>query len=211
MNIIDLINKYNSDKGYQHGYSNIYFNFFEKLKLKKLNFLEIGIGTGESVNVWCDYFINSKIYMADIDDYSNIYKRDNLKILTVDQSDSNSLKKLSIDIENNLDIIIDDGGHAMDHQQLSLGILFEKLNNNGLYFIEDLHTSNWNVDSFLYNQSLKISKDRKNTTLNVLKEFKINGEFKSPFLEDSQNKYLSENIKSIDFYCNDKLCLLIKK
>lgn len=211
MNIIELINKYNSDKGYQHGYSYIYNDFFKKIKKEKINFLEIGIGTGESVNVWCDYFTESNIYMADIDDYSYLYKRNNLKILTVDQSSINSLKKLSIDIENNLDIIIDDGGHAMDHQQLSLGILFEKMNNNGLYFIEDLHTSNWNVDDFLYNQSLKISKDRKNTTFNVLNEFKNSGEFKSPFLEDLQNKYLTNNIKSIEFYCDNKLCLLVKK
>jgi len=211
MNIIELIDKYNSDKGYQHGYSYIYEYFFKNIKENRLNFLEIGIGTGESVNVWCDYFINSNIYMADIDDYSGVYKRDNLKILTTDQSNIESLKKLSIEVNNNLDIIIDDGGHAMDHQQLSLGVLFEKMNSNGLYFIEDLHTSNWSVDSFLYNQSLKISEDRKNTTFNVLNNFKNSGVFESSFLNKYQNKYLTDNIKSIEFFCDNKLCLLIKK
>ncbi len=211
MDIIQLIDKYNSDKGYHHGYSMIYDQYFKNIKNKELNFLEIGIGTGESVNVWCDYFTNSNIYMADIDDYSHIYKRDNLNILTVNQSDPFSIEKLSRDINKNLDIIIDDGGHAMDHQQLSLGILFKSLNSGGYYFIEDLHTSTWDSGSFLYNQSLKISDDKTNTTLYILNNFKETGLFKSPFLDKKQNDYLNNNIKDIHFYCNNKLCLLIKK
>jgi len=210
MNIIELINKYNSDKGYAHGYSNIYHRYFESLRDSKLTMLEVGIGTGESVNVWYDFFGNSTIYMADIDDYSHLYNKDRLKCLTVDQSDRLSLENLRETV-GQLSIVLDDGGHAMHHQQLTLGIMFKNLNSNGLYFIEDLHTSTWEPGSTLYNQDLKISEDRKTTTLNVLTQFQSTGVFQSPFLSVEENGYLTECIRSIDFFCNNKLCLLVKK
>jgi hypothetical protein len=42
-----------------------------------------------------------------------------------------------------IDIVVDDGSHHMDHIIETLRILFPKLNNAGIYFIEDLHTAYW--------------------------------------------------------------------
>ena len=39
------------------------------------------------------------------------------------------------------DIIIDDGSHKMNHQQISFDVLFPHLKSGGIYVIEDLHTS----------------------------------------------------------------------
>lgn len=39
------------------------------------------------------------------------------------------------------DVIVDDGGHSMDMQIISFQELFLSLKSEGLYFMEDLHTS----------------------------------------------------------------------
>jgi hypothetical protein len=42
-----------------------------------------------------------------------------------------------------IDIVLDDGSHRMEYIEASLKILFPKLNNSGIYLIEDLQTSYW--------------------------------------------------------------------
>jgi hypothetical protein len=212
MNLIEIIDKYKSDKGNSsegHRYSYIYNDYLEPLKMDNLNFMEIGIGTGESVYAWYDYFINSQIYMVDIDDRSDEYDNDRIKCLVGDQSDITSLNKIK-DTVGSLDVFIDDGGHGMHHQQISIGVFLPIIKDNGLYFIEDLHTSNFDPGSTLYNQSLMINEDRSNTTLRVLKNFKSTGIFKSEFVDDETNELITSLIKDVIFYNNDKLCLIIK-
>lgn len=57
-----------------------------------------------------------------------------------DASDTEFLDKLK-DKYGTFDIIIDDGSHLIEHQQISFNYLFNILNDEGLYVIEDLHTS----------------------------------------------------------------------
>lgn len=42
-----------------------------------------------------------------------------------------------------IDVVLDDGSHRMAHIKKSLEALFPVLSMNGLYMIEDLHTSYW--------------------------------------------------------------------
>ena len=211
MNLVEIIDFYNSDQGSQaHGYSYIYNKYFDNIRHEKLNFLEIGIGTGESVYVWYDYFNNSKIYMADIEDRSETYDNDRIRCIKCDQSDFNSLKSLGDNI-GIIDVIIDDGGHGMHHQQMSIGVLFPNLKSGGMYFVEDLHTSNFPPGSTLYNQSLMIKDDYSNTTLRSLKILKESGIFESEFLDDETNRKISEMVGSVEFFNSDKLCLITKK
>jgi hypothetical protein len=46
-----------------------------------------------------------------------------------------------IDKVKHFDVVIDDGGHSMDHQNISLRTLLPAVRDNGLYVIEDLLTS----------------------------------------------------------------------
>ena len=63
--ITELFEKYGSDK-ISHGYTDIYFSYFEKLKNEKLNILEIGVADGKSVRAWSEFFSNSNIIGIDI-------------------------------------------------------------------------------------------------------------------------------------------------
>src|SRR6185503_20962416 len=58
-----------------------------------------------------------------------------------DQASRLHLNRLIERIGADFDLIVDDGGHTMEQQQVSLGFLFPQLRPGGLYVIEDLHTS----------------------------------------------------------------------
>lgn len=42
-----------------------------------------------------------------------------------------------------IDVVLDDGSHHMDHIPLTLETLFPRLEDHGIYMIEDLHTAYW--------------------------------------------------------------------
>lgn len=142
-NLDKLARLYGTDK-YEHGYTEIYTKYFEKIKHKKLRILEIGIGGGEntkyggnSLKMWAKYFPQSDIFGIDIYDKSLLdYRR--IKTFLGNQTDEEFLSQFS-----NLDIIIDDGGHINTDVIKSFEILFPKLNIFGFYIIEDIENSYW--------------------------------------------------------------------
>lgn len=122
-----------------HGYSNFYQKHFENLKLNNLNILEIGSYHGNASAALFFYFKNSKFFAADI--YPDLfrYKSNRIKNFYVNSSDENSIQENIIDkFSNNFDIIIEDAGHSLKDQIISLFMLFKKLNSKGLFIIEEL-------------------------------------------------------------------------
>ena len=122
-----------------HGYSNVYQKHFENLKLNNLNILEIGSYHGNASAALFFYFKNSKFFAADI--YPDLfrYKSNRIKNFYVNSSDENSIQENIIDkFSNNFDIIIEDAGHSLKDQIISLFMLFKKLNSKGLFIIEEL-------------------------------------------------------------------------
>lgn len=58
------------------------------------------------------------------------------------QDDPDFLNKV-VDEMGGIDVVLDDGSHHMDHIPVTLETLFPRLAENGVYMIEDLHTSYW--------------------------------------------------------------------
>lgn len=122
---------YNTDKSTYHLFTIIYDYVFSKIRNNNMEILEIGIHNGSSIKMWEQYFTNSKIYGADILDRSQ-FDGGRIKTFMVDQELESDLEKLP----KNLDIIIDDGGHTMLHQQLTLKKLFtNNLKSGGIYIL----------------------------------------------------------------------------
>ena len=100
--------------------------------------LEIGVQTDRSVKMWRDFFPNATIIGLDIDENCQKYSEERIDIIIGSQCDIDTLEELPDDI----DVIIDDGGHIENDVIFSLNYLFEKkLKIGGVYMIEDMLVS----------------------------------------------------------------------
>ena len=77
------------DKGTAHSYiENYYHHRFDKIRLNKLNILEIGVSTGLSLEMWCEYFPNSNIIGVELDNINYKPSNDRIKLIIGDGTPS---------------------------------------------------------------------------------------------------------------------------
>jgi len=124
-------------------YFEIYDRHFSAYRDKEIVILEIGVFQGGSLQMWKNYFgPKAKIYGIDIDPECKKFEEENIEIFIGSQSDKQFLSKLKQEIPP-IDILIDDGGHTMNQIKTSFLELFDHVKPDGIYAIEDLHTSYW--------------------------------------------------------------------
>jgi hypothetical protein len=127
---------------------NNYFEVYDELLKnyvgKNPKMLEIGVAHGGSLELWLKYFDNEvDLYAVDINKDFLDYKFDaKVDYACVDQSSTEHWNAY-LTGKPNFDIIVDDGSHDSEHQILTLITLFSKLNDGGIYVVEDTHTSYW--------------------------------------------------------------------
>ncbi|MDC0625099.1 class I SAM-dependent methyltransferase [Alphaproteobacteria bacterium] len=137
--LVKIYKKYSApegsgDKGTAHSYiENYYHNRFDKIRLNKMNILEIGVSTGLSLEMWCEYFPNSNIIGVELDNINYKPSSQRINLIIGDGTDAKTFKNIE-----NLDIIIDDGSHIFTDQIFTYAILFYKLKGGGIYIIEDV-------------------------------------------------------------------------
>jgi hypothetical protein len=169
---------HHTDKAVYHLFTVIYDTWFSKLRDEQIRLLEIGVLLGGSLRMWEEYFPNAELHGADIDDRSE-YATSRIRIHQTDQTKSDQLQLLPRDCH----IIVDDGGHTMLQQQLTLTTLFEShLLPGGTYILEDLHTSEveyypkWaDYGSNTRNNTLKLLEDLQRGILSENNEYYISG------------------------------------
>ena len=166
------------------GYLDVYEKYFDILKDSEISILEIGIQNGYSLELWNKYFSKAKIYGVDIDDKSQ-FQNNRTKTLKGDQADKSFLSTLP----DNIDIIIDDGGHTMMQQMTTFGYLFKKLAVGGVYIIEDLGTS--------YMEAYGGNLENKNTALSALETFVETGKISSQYISLEDSIYIETHYKNI--------------
>ena len=220
-----LFDFFNSDKGNQfenqyahpskrtsikikgHGYSNFYQKYFENLKFKYLNILEIGSFHGNASAALFFYFQKAKFFAADI--YPDLfrYTSKRIKNFYVNSSEEDSIKKNIIDkFSDNFDIIIEDAGHSLKDQIISLFMLFKKLNSGGLFIIEELDFPETRRDMNLKNE--------KPTLREILLKFQIDKTLlSSNYIKKKDGDYFINNIDSIEIYKGNfnEIAILRKK
>lgn len=134
-------------------YFNVYEQYFNKFVGKPITMIEIGVLNGGSLELWREYF-GPNIRLIGIDCNSEcIQYNDIAEIYIGDQADTNFWDDILSNIDN-VDIVLDDGGHLNQQQIVTFEKLFPKLNYNGVYICEDTHTSympeqNTYKDSFI--------------------------------------------------------------
>jgi hypothetical protein len=86
----------------------------------------------------------------------------------------------------------------MYDQQITLAKMFKSLKSGGIFIIEDLHTS---LEVPLPEKAWCGWGDPDKTiTLDMLKEFQVNGKIISDFMTEEEMEYLNNNIESIEVY-----------
>jgi len=146
-----LFDNYGSDKGTFHRYHHLYeFILSDINSIQSL--LEIGLGSnnidvisnmgasgkpGASLRAFRDYLPEAMIYGADID-RRILFSEQRIETFYVDQTDIRSLNDIGKKLPDQLDIVIDDGLHAMNANISVLLFSLDRLKQGGWLIIEDI-------------------------------------------------------------------------
>ena len=124
-------------------YFPVYEKHFKPLTDKPIKILEIGILNGGSLQMWRKYFHpDSVIVGIDINPDCKVHEEDDVHVRMGDQSDPEFLQSL-IDEFGKFDLVIDDGSHHVSHVNKTFQFLYPKIQNTGIYLIEDTHAAYW--------------------------------------------------------------------
>lgn len=118
-------------------YFEIYDRHLAKFIGKPSTLLEIGIYAGGSLDMWRDYLgPSAELYGVDIDPYCTRFEE--ATVFIGDQADRGFWKRFRAETPS-LDVIVDDGGHTVDQQLVTLEELLPHLRSGGVYICEDIH------------------------------------------------------------------------
>jgi hypothetical protein len=93
--------------------------------------------------MWKDYFgPGARIVGIDIDQRCKELEEDQIEIYIGDQEDRSMLARLRERV-GRMDVVVDDGGHTMTQQRITFEELYRCVPDDGVYLVEDLHTSYW--------------------------------------------------------------------
>jgi hypothetical protein len=198
MSLTSIAKKFGTDKLTQ-GFIDVYQQCFSTLQDSAQHVLEIGVWQGASHLMWQEYFSNASIYGIDFSKAPStikslsVIKERGINIEIGDQSKREDLQTALQGFNTpQFDIIIDDGGHTMEQQQITLGYLFPHLKSGGLFIVEDLHTS--------YLSNFGFSKEKNNGSCQILENFISTGSISSPYMTAEETSYLEDKILQCEIY-----------
>lgn len=124
-------------------YFDIYDRHFARFRGRDIVMVEIGVYHGGSLGMWQSYFgPDAKLVGVDLNPRALKFADAQVDILIGDQSDRGFLRELRARYPR-IDVLLDDGGHAMHHQITTFEELFDAVAEDGVYMVEDTHTSYW--------------------------------------------------------------------
>lgn len=164
----DLFYKYKADKTprIKHHYSEVYYELMKDKQLTAKKILEIGTAEGASLFAWRDFFPNAVIFGFEIDPkrVDLFLKEPRLVVYEGDQSNEEDLFNLIERTGPDIDFVIDDGSHIVEHQIYTAKFTIPSLNPGATYIIEDVDTARserifeelWNRFPHLSVQMIKV-------------------------------------------------------
>ena len=133
------------DKGFLHSYIPYYEDALAPYREKEITVMEIGVAQGHSLKMWREYFLNAKIVGCEIwGGCKNYFTDENVELFIGNAT----FKSFADDINFGIDILVEDSSH-FESDQLRIYELFSpKMNENGLYIIEDILNPESTVPKF---------------------------------------------------------------
>lgn len=124
-------------------YFDIYHRHFARFRRQPVTVVEFGVYHGGSLQMWKEYFgPEARIVGVDIDPACRSLEEDRVEVHIGDQEDEAFLTRLCGEL-GDFHVLIDDGGHMMAQQITTFERMFPALASDGVYLVEDLHTSYW--------------------------------------------------------------------
>jgi hypothetical protein len=124
-------------------YFPIYTRHLERFRGLPVKVLEVGVYRGGGLDLWASYLgAEAKLVGLDIDEAAVRAVKGRFPVVLGDQADPDVLRKIN-DEYGPFDVVIDDGGHTMEQQIVTIETLFPLLNDGGVFIVEDTHTSYW--------------------------------------------------------------------
>lgn len=129
-----------------HDYCRHLERFFEPMRDKPIKLVEIGVGSGESIRTWLEYFRNefAQVFGVDLNANTNEWNTPTSKpdprytFVHGDQSSkvfwASFIKMRGAD----WDVIDDDGSHLSSHITTTFYALWPHMKSGGVYIMEDL-------------------------------------------------------------------------
>lgn len=128
-------------------YLDVYDRIFSEIRNSPIRLLEIGVQNGGSLEIWRKYFVRSKLILGcDINMVcAKLHFDDEGIDLVIGNANCESTKREIIEKSDNFEIIIDDGSHKSSDIIRDFANYFSIVADGGLYVIEDMHCSYWNL------------------------------------------------------------------
>ena len=200
-------------------YLETYHETLSHLQSKEINFLEIGVQNGGSLEIWSKYFSNAKnIIGCDIDVLCSLLTYDNKNVsVVIGDASTDEVKQQVTAIAPRFNVIIDDGSHDSSDIIKSFLLYFPLIEDNGYYIIEDLHCSYWmNFEGGLYDPFSSMAFLKKLGDIPNFEHWgnnKDEKEYLKPFYEHYQCAELDKvdysEIHSVQFV--NSLCIIQKR
>lgn len=190
--LCQIMNRNGSDKGSgHHNYTTFYRFIFNEIREKNLNVFELGLGTNDlripsnmsgmgvpcgSLRGWREYFSNSNIFGADVDD-KILIQEERIKTFYCDQTNSSCISNMWNTIGKEFDIIIEDGLHTFEANKTFFENSIAFLKPGGFFIVEDIdyryhsHFSKFieeNHRNFNYMELIKIPNPKNMSDNNIM-------------------------------------------
>ena len=146
-----IFKRTSSDKVNHHGYEVVYEESLPQYRDRNITLLEIGVEDGHSMVGWSRYFKHPEARFIGVKFRATLKEKladPRMKIVSADQSKLEDLQAVAK--HGPFDIIVDDGSHAVNHQELTFETLWPHLRPGGTFFIEDIETSYWSKEAKVY-------------------------------------------------------------
>lgn len=204
--LTSLAEKYGTDK-LGHGYIPIYA---EHLPDYCRTFIEIGVAEGASAMMWNDFYGSENIDLHLIDLFINKdfvsarwCRNRNFVPHTGSQSNINFLSTINVQAN----VISEDASHNCFDQIITFKhLMVNNLQSNGVYFLEDTHTSRLE-EKFYWGNGVENFED---TPLWLFKNYIHTGKIVSKFFSQGESELFENIIKEVHV-CADEKLIVIKK
>ena len=124
-------------------YFDIYERHLARFRGTSPVMVEIGVKTGGSLGMWREYLgPGSRVVGIDIDPSCKAHEADGIDVVIGSQDDPAVIDAV-LAAHPRIDIVLDDGSHMMRHMIATFRLLYQRLQPDGVYIVEDTHTCYW--------------------------------------------------------------------